>query len=53
VQVEIVDGGAARLVPADLDAAGSFRAEVPADRPARVGVTLADGRRIVTPWLAS
>ena len=53
VEIEVVAEGRSRTVPADLDAAGSFRAEVPADRPARVHVTLAGGRRIVTPWLPS
>lgn len=53
VEIEIVDNAASRLVPADLDPAGSFRAEVPGDRPARVVVTLTDARRIVIPWLAS
>lgn len=52
VEIEVVDDAASRVVPADLDAAGSFRAEVPADRPARVIVTLPD-RRIVTPLLPS
>jgi hypothetical protein len=53
VDIEILDNAASRLVPAALDAAGSFRAEVPSDRPARVVVTLSDDRRIVTPWLPS
>ena len=52
VEIEVVDDAGSRVVSADLDAAGSFRAEVPADRPARVIVTLPD-RRIVTPLLPS
>jgi hypothetical protein len=53
VEIEVIYGGAPRTVPADLDAAGGFRAEVLADRPARVLVTLTGDRRIVTPWLPS
>jgi len=54
VEVEIVDRTGTTLhMPAEVDAAGSFRVEIPTDRPARVVVTLPDGRRIVTPWLPS
>lgn len=53
VVVEVAGSdGTRRVVEADVDGAGAFRAPVPPGQ-ARVAVTMPDGRRIVTPWLPS
>ena len=44
--------GIRHVVEADIDEAGAFRAAVTPGRT-RVAVSLPDGRRIVTPWLAT
>lgn len=44
--------GTRHAVDAEVDAAGGFRATVPAGNR-RIAVSLPDGRRIVTPWLGA
>ena len=53
VVVEVAGAeGTRHVVEAEVDEAGAFRAAVPPGR-SRVAVSLPDGRRIVTPWLAT